>query len=183
MNLSVFAFLLHLSNCLSISGQFIPNISFPFFPLFSQLKSSDDKVVLVFSFELNAFAPSSSISLSVNQWLFLLIPFSLFFLPHSSCPVMSMWYLLSVLHSLLLLLHPQSHCLQISGYCFPLYVHYYFSLLMFTDVNVVFTLSISLIAVAPSARIQLSVIIVNFLSLPLMNHSPFLFPCHQDLMM
>lgn len=56
--------------------------SYSFFTLFSspQLMSSDVNVVFTFSTSLIAFAPSSPISLSTNQWLLLPVICSLLFL-------------------------------------------------------------------------------------------------------
>ena len=87
--------------------------------------------------------------------------FSLFFLPHHSDLVLSMWCSLSAFHSLLLLLHLQSHCLSFTLLSFS-FSFLSSSLHRFSDVNVLFTFSISLIAFAPSSPMSFPVFNSSF---------------------
>ena len=105
--------------------------------------------------------------IACHSFIISFVSLSLFsLLPHNSNRVMSMWCLISALHSLILLLHLQSNCLS--------FIHHFFrfsfsvfhssSPYRLSDVNVMFVFSISLIDLAPSSPILLTVIHSSFLS-------------------
>ena len=98
--------------------------------------------------------------IACHSFIISFVSLSLFsLLPHNSNRVMSMWCLISALHSLIWLLHLQSYCLS--------FIHHFFRFSFFvfpsssqlksSDVNVVFDFSTSLIDLAPSSPISFPV--------------------------